>query len=119
MNKLIACIAAASLVATPALAKLKAKDLIIGGIVGAVVMDAVRDAKHNGYYNSYNYNYSYSGSYNTDYNRNDPCYYTPSPYTYRNSPEQAEYERGRAARLCQELQERKQRAYECGYNGAC
>lgn len=114
MKKLIAFAVVASLVATPALARVKAKDLLIGGIVGAVVMDAYREAKHNP-----SYNYIYSDNYNSYYNRNDPCYYNPSQYTYRTSPEQAEYERGRAARLCQELQERKQRAYECGYTGAC
>ena len=113
MKKLIAGAVALSLLATPAFAKIKARDLLLGGVIGAVVMDAVREAKeHPMYQSQYNYNTYYQ------YN-NDICYYTVPEWLLRTDPEKAEYQRGVAARQCQEQQERKQRAYECGYTGRC
>jgi hypothetical protein len=110
MKKVIVGAIALSLLATPALARVKVRDLLLGGVVGAVVMDAVHEAKEHP---------SYSYDYNSTYYRNDPCYYTAPEWLIRSNPEQAEYERGKMARLCQEQQERKQRAFECGYSGNC
>lgn len=114
MKKIIIGAVVMSLLATPAFAKVNARDLLLGGIIGAVLVESYKEAKKNP---SYNYNYNYNNTYNTY--RNDPCYYTSSDYTYRHDLERAEYERGVAARLCQEQEERKRRAYECGYNGNC
>jgi len=113
MKKVIVGAIALSLLATPAFAKIKARDLLLGGIIGAVIVDAAREAKEHPDYN-YNYNYNTYTRYN-----NDPCYYTAPEWLIRSNPEQAEYERGKMARLCQEQQERKQRAFECGYTGHC
>ena len=114
MKKIIIGAVVLSLLATPAFAKVKARDLLLGGIIGAVLVESYKEAKKNP---SYNYNYNYNNTYNTY--RNDPCYYTPSDYAYRYDSERAEYERGVAARQCREQEERKQRAYDCGYNGNC
>jgi len=113
MKKIIIGAIAISLLTTPAMAKIKVKDLIIGGVIGAVLVESYKDAKKNP---SYNYNYNYN-NYNTY--RNDPCYYISNDYTYRYNSERGAYERGVAARQCQEQEERKQRAYDCGYNGNC
>lgn len=118
MNKIIAGAVAATvalMVAAPAEAKgPKTRDLIVGAIVGGIIVDAYKS-------NNYNYGYSpsYTPSYSPSYNRYNPCSYTPDYRLEQYNPERAEYERGVAARLCREQEERKQRAYECGYYGTC
>lgn len=114
MKKIIIGAVVLSLLATPAFAKVKARDLLLGGIIGAVLVESYKEAKKNP---SYNYSYSYNDTYNTY--RNDPCYYDFNSNQYRYNPERGEYERGVAARQCREQEERKQRAYDCGYNGNC
>jgi hypothetical protein len=116
MKNILLAALALSLTAGSAIAKdkLNARDLIIGGIVGGLIVDSYKNSYS---YNNYGYNYSYNSS-NYNY-RNNPCYYVPDYYLERNNPERAEYQRGVAARRCEEQEMRKRRAFECGYNGTC
>lgn len=116
MKYIMITAAVASLIAVPAYAGdhhgrgLSTRDLIIGGIVGGLIVNAAKDSSRQ--------DYSYSSSYNRSYSWN-PCSYNPDYNLERYNPERAEYERGVAARRCQEQEDRKRRAFECGYNGTC
>ena len=74
------------------------KNLLIGGILGAVITDYYKTSR--------------------EYDINS-CYSVRNSYSQQYRSEQEAYERGRILALCEEQERRIQRAYECGYSGAC
>jgi len=74
------------------------KNLLIGGILGAVITDYYKTSR--------------------EYDINS-CYSVRNSYSQQYRSEQEAYERGRILALCEERELRIQRAYECGYSGAC
>jgi len=114
MKYLLTSVAIIGLLATPAQARVKLRDVVVGAVVGGVAAEVVHESNR---FNRYEPRPGYV--YVTPNYYVDPCSYYPPDYLVRSDPVRAEYIRGEMARACEEQRERMNRAYYCGYNGHC